>query len=184
MLLKLRNLIIRVYRILNTFVWKKVCYIGTHSRVFEGCVISKKGTLYIGNDSLIGKNTSISLMENASVRIGNFVSIGSNSQITANNRIVIGDGVMTGPMVLITDNSHGDFERSHLSMAVKKRPIISKGPVVIMNNVWVGAKASILPNVTIGEGSVIGANAVVTKDVPPFSLVVGNPAKVVKRLME
>lgn len=59
---------------------------------------------------------------------------------------------------------------------------MSKGPVIIGQNVWVGDKATILPGVTIGDGAVIGANSVVTKDVPPYSIVGGNPAKVLKQL--
>ena len=61
-----------------------------------------------------------------------------------------------------------------------ERPITSKGPVVIGNNVWIGDKATILPGVTIGDGAVIAANAVVTKDVPAYSVVGGNPARVIK----
>ena len=61
-----------------------------------------------------------------------------------------------------------------------KRTVISKGAVVIKDNVWIGDKVTILPNVTIGEGAVIAANAVVTHDVPPYSVVGGNPAKILK----
>ena len=60
------------------------------------------------------------------------------------------------------------------------RPTTSKGRVVIGNNVWIGDKATILPGVTIGDGAIIAANAVVTKDVPQYSVVGGNPAKVIK----
>ena len=60
------------------------------------------------------------------------------------------------------------------------RPVVSKGSVIIGNNVWIGDKATILPNVTIGDGAVIAANSVVTKDVPAYSVVAGNPAKVIK----
>ena len=61
-----------------------------------------------------------------------------------------------------------------------KRPIVSKGPVRIGDNVWIGDKATILPNVSIGNGAIIAANAVVTKDVPPYSVAAGNPAKIIK----
>ena len=60
------------------------------------------------------------------------------------------------------------------------RPMYSKGPVVIEDNVWIGEMVCILPNVRIGKGSIIGANAVVTKDVPANALVGGNPARVIK----
>jgi acetyltransferase-like isoleucine patch superfamily enzyme len=61
-----------------------------------------------------------------------------------------------------------------------KRP--ASQPVVIEDDVWIGAKASIMPGVTIGRGSVVGTAAVVTKDVPPFSVVAGVPARIVKTL--
>lgn len=64
----------------------------------------------------------------------------------------------------------------------KNRIIVSKGPVIIEDNVWIGDKATILPNVRIGFGSIIAANSVVTRDIPPFSIVAGAPARVVKRL--
>lgn len=60
--------------------------------------------------------------------------------------------------------------------------LISKGPVVIEDNVWIGEHACIMPGTTIGKGSIVGANAVVTKDVPPYSLVGGVPAKLIKTL--
>lgn len=62
------------------------------------------------------------------------------------------------------------------------RPLFSKGPVIIGKNVWIGDKATILPGVTIGDGSIIGANSVVTKDVPAYSVVAGNPAKIIKTI--
>lgn len=60
--------------------------------------------------------------------------------------------------------------------------VTSKGPVIIGSNVWFGDKATILPNVTIGDGAVIAANSVVTKDVPAYSVVAGNPAKIIKQV--
>jgi len=81
---------------------------------------------------------------------------------------------------LITDNAHGASNFDLLSIAPNKRPLYSKGPVIIEDNVWIGEKASIMPDVHIGYGSIVGANAVVTRDVPPYCVVIGNPAKIVK----
>ena len=61
-----------------------------------------------------------------------------------------------------------------------ERKLFSKGPIVIGNHVWIGDKVTILSGVTIGNNSVIAANSVITKDVPPFSVVAGNPGKVIK----
>lgn len=116
------------------------------------------------------------------ITIGNNVSFGAYNHITAVNKIVIGDGVLTGKWVTITDNSHGDTEYTTLQSLPKRRPLVSKGPVIIGDNVWIGDKATILPGVTIGEGVVIAANSVVTKDVPAYSVVAGIPAKVIKEV--
>lgn len=91
--------------------------------------------------------------------------------------IIIGDDVLTGKWVTITDNSHGETDMDSLREAPNNRIIVIKGPVIIQNKVWIGDKATILPGVTIGEGAVVAVNAVVTKDVPPFSVVAGVPAK-------
>lgn len=114
------------------------------------------------------------------IEIGSNCLISSYDHITAINRIKIGDGTFIGKWVTITDNSHGETDYESLCRRPSLRPLYSKGPVIIGNNVWIGDKATILPGVTIGEGAVIAANAVVTKDVPAYSVVGGNPAKIIK----
>jgi acetyltransferase-like isoleucine patch superfamily enzyme len=114
--------------------------------------------------------------------IGDNVSIGCNFHITAINKIQIGSGVLMGKKVTITDNTHGSLDFSELKIRPIKRPIVSKGPVIIGNNVWVGDKVTILPGVNIGEGAVIGANSVVTKNIPSFTVVGGIPAKIIKQI--
>lgn len=90
---------------------------------------------------------------------------------------------MFGKYVTVTDNSHGHNDSlEELDTAPLLRPVYSKGPVIIEDNVWIGDKAIILPNVTIGKGSIIGAGAVVTKDIPPYCIAVGNPAKVIRKI--
>lgn len=88
--------------------------------------------------------------------------------------ITIGDGAYIGPNVnLVTINHEHDPD---------KRYITRCKPIVLENNVWIGAGATVLPGVTIGEGSVIAAGAVVTKDIPPMTIVGGVPAKIIKKL--
>lgn len=88
--------------------------------------------------------------------------------------IMLEDDVKIGPRVnLITENHDLD--------PTKRRTLISK-KIVVKRNVWIGAAATILPGVTIGENSVIAAGAVVTKDVPPNTIVAGVPAKVIKNI--
>ena len=142
------------------------------------------GNIHIGNNNSFGHGLFLttwhsSLCENPMIKIGDNCAIGAYNHITCINKIVIGDGFLSGKWVTITDNSHGDTDFSSLKIGPTKRPLVSKGPVIIENNVWIGDKATILPGVTIGEGSVVAANAVVTKDVPPFSVVAGVPARIV-----
>lgn len=118
---------------------------------------------------------------NPEIKIGKNCHFGAFNHITAINYIQIGDGCLTGKWVTITDNSHGSTEISDLLIEPIMRPLFSKGPVIIGRNVWIGDKATILPNVRIGDGSVIAANAVVTKDVPAFCVAVGNPALIIKK---
>ena len=80
----------------------------------------------------------------------------------------------------ISDNNHGSTDFDTLHELPANRKLYTKGPVIIGNNVWIGDKATILGGVTIGDGAVIAANSVVTKDVPAYSVVGGNPAKIIK----
>lgn len=100
--------------------------------------------------------------------------------ITCANKIIIGDCTLLGKYVTITDNSHGDSVKGQLDIAPIRRPLYSKGPVIIGERVWIGDKVTILPNVQIGNGTIIGSNSVVTKDIPDNCITVGSPAKIVK----
>ena len=117
-----------------------------------------------------------------SISIGNNCAIRNYCHITAINSIRIGDNLLTGTNVLITDNSHGQSTREHMSLPFYQRPMYSKGPVVIGNNVWLGNNVCVMPGVTIGDGAIIGANSVVTRDVPPYAVAAGIPAKIIKQL--
>lgn len=114
------------------------------------------------------------------VKIGNNCHIGEHCQITACYSITIGDGVLTGRYVYISDNAHGKAEYSQLSIRPINRPLYVKGPVIIGNNVWIGESVRVLSGVTIGDGAIIGANSVVTHDVPAYCVAAGCPAKIVK----
>jgi acetyltransferase-like isoleucine patch superfamily enzyme len=89
----------------------------------------------------------------------------------------IGNNVLIGPHVCIHTTNH--------NYSNPKIPICRQGntpePVIIHDDVWIGANAVVLPGVTVGKGSVIGAGSIVTKSIPPYSVAVGNPARVVKR---
>jgi acetyltransferase-like isoleucine patch superfamily enzyme len=116
--------------------------------------------------------------------IGNNVSIGGESHITAINRIEIGNNVLTGRKITITDNSHGKSTSHYICISPALRPLFSEGPVIIGDGVWIGDKVTILPNVHIGKNAIIGANAVVTRDIPANCVAGGIPAKVIKTIKD
>jgi acetyltransferase-like isoleucine patch superfamily enzyme len=116
------------------------------------------------------------------IEIGNNCAFGAFNHITCINQIKIGDNCLTGKWVTITDNSHGANVAEELNVPPGERPLYSKGPVIIGDNVWIGDKATVLPGVHIGNNVIIAANAVVTKDVPDNCTVAGVPAKIIKRL--
>lgn len=107
--------------------------------------------------------------------------IGNNSGVGADSIIgkgtTIGDNVMMGPWCIIYTRNHA-FSRTDIPM--REQGMQDFKPVHIGNDVWIGSRVTILPGVKIGNGSIIGASAVVTKDVPDFSVVGGNPAKILK----
>lgn len=115
------------------------------------------------------------------IKIGDGCCFGAFNHITATNYIEIGDNCLTGKWVTITDNSHGSTDIDDMLLPPSKRKVFSKGSVVIGKNVWIGEKATILSGVTIGDGAVIAANSVVTKNVPPYSVVGGVPAKIIRQ---
>lgn len=121
---------------------------------------------------------------NPYLKIEDNCHFGAYNHITCANKVVIGEFCLTGKWVTITDNSHGETDYDSLLLPPKQRKITTKGPVVIGKNVWIGDKATILPGVTIGDGAVIAASAVVTKDVPAYSVVGGNPAKIIKSVTD
>jgi len=116
------------------------------------------------------------------MNIGAGVSLGEYSHVTCARSVEIGEGTLTGRFVLITDNAHGHSAYEEKDIAPILRDIASKGPVVIGRNVWIGDKATILPGVCVGDGAIIGANAVVVKDVPAYTVVGGNPARIKKTI--
>ncbi len=125
-----------------------------------------------------GKNVNIEkgAMFSSNVSLGDNSGIGVNAVVASD--VTIGRDVMMGPECYIYTHNHG-MERTDIPMWRQKSSEIE--PVHIGNDVWIGSRVTILPGVTIGDGCVIGASSVVTKDVEPYTIVAGNPAKVVKR---
>lgn len=117
-------------------------------------------------------------------RKGAIIRIGANTRIHgtcihAYESITIGKNCLIAANCQIFDGSGHDLSFSDVENRINTRGV-SK-PVLIEDNVWIGINSIILPGVTIGNGSVIAANSVVTKDIPPMVLAGGNPAKIIKR---
>ena len=117
---------------------------------------------------------------NPSIVFGKNVCINYRCHIGVINRIVIGDNVLIGSNVLITDHSHGYNDDREINIPPADRILYSKGPVIIEDNVWIGANATILQGVKIGKNSIVGACSLVNKDVPENVVVAGIPAKIIK----
>ena len=100
------------------------------------------------------------------------------------DRVEIGEWSTMGARCYITDHTHGCTSREELLLPPRKRPLVSRGPVKIGKYVHLGEGVCVMPGVTIGDYSVIGAGAVVTRDIPPFSIAVGSPAKVIKQVTQ
>lgn len=144
----------------------------------------------IGNDFSAGERFRIEAIDtyekqtfSPQIIIGNNVIFNTDIHIGCINRIEIGDNCLFASRIFITDHHHGEPEAAILHIPPCDRPLISKGPVIIENNVWVGEGVAIMPNVRIGKNSIIATNAVVTKDVPPNSVVAGVPGKVIKTMV-
>lgn len=113
--------------------------------------------------------------------IGSKLSIGNNSGVGVNcvcgGEITIGDDVMMGPEVVIFSRNH---QFSSIDTPMRLQGYTESKPCIIGNDVWIGRRAMIMPGVKIGNGVVIAAGAVVTKDVPDYAVVGGVPAKIIK----
>ena len=124
-----------------------------------------------------GKNVNIE----KGARFSTKVQLGDNSGIGVNadldGKVVIGANVMMGPNVTILTRNH-EFSRTDIPM--NQQGMSEMCPVTISDDVWIGMNVIILPGVRVSKGAIIGAGAVVTKNVPEYAVVAGNPAKIVK----
>lgn len=131
--------------------------------------------------SSCGKNINIErgAKFNKTIKLGNNSGIGKNCGIGP--QTIIGDNVMIAPEVIIYTKNH-KIDRTDIPMCEQGFDVIK--PVIIEDDVWLGRRVIILPGVTIGKGTVIGTGAVVSKDIAPYSIAVGNPAKVVRSRLD
>lgn len=174
-----------IARLIYSFVLTKVFF--RDARIIrQPTRIRGYGNMRIGKNLTTGQYCRIEAGDSDSpggktITFGDNVQINDRCHIASINNIEIGNNVLIASDVYITDHDHGVATRLTMSDAPASR-ILIYAPVIIEDNVWIGQKAIVLKGIRIGFGSIVAAGAVVTKDVPPFSVVGGVPARLIKSL--
>ena len=171
------------YKVRGWFIFKNARLIRFPFRV------RGKQYIKIGKGFTTGFNCRIDALninnfgEKYLIEIGENVEINDEVHIGATEKIIIEDNVLIASKVYISDHNHGSYkgDEQDSPMSIPKERKIHSSPIRIEKNVWIGELCCILQGVTIGEGSIIGAMSVVTKDIPPYTIAVGSPAKLIKR---
>lgn len=150
---------------------------GSHFRAQSHVTIEGFKNIQLGQNVRFAKNTFYYAQEDGAIQIGNNFSINVNSSLIANfGKITIGDNCLIGPNCVLRAANH-KFENTEIPINKQGH---TPGHITLEDDVWLGANVVVLPNVTIGKSSIIGAGSVVTKDIPAFSIATGIPAKVLK----
>lgn len=168
-------------------IFTRVFFPGAHL-IRRPAYIRGKAWIAVGKHFMSGPGLRIDPFGSAAsmtpiIRIGRNVVLNDYVHIGGIESVEIGDRVLIASKVFISDHSHGSYGYNgvHCDPAIppSNRPL-QVLPVAIQEDVWIGESVSILPGVTIGRGSVIGANSVVTRSVPPYCIAAGVPARVIK----
>lgn len=170
----LKDYISRLKCLINGVTYTKGIWIHPISRLLrinEGCIC-------LGKNIEIHKDCSIEC-DKGNLIIGDGCNFNVRTRIEAYNNIRIENNVLTGPNVYISDKNH---EYRDKSKPISSQGFFSPGGILIGEGSWIGINSVILGNVNIGKHCVIGANSVVTKDIPDYSVAVGVPAKVIKSI--
>jgi galactoside O-acetyltransferase len=159
------------------FIFKKIFKV-KKIRVERNAILTYQN-ISIGENFRIARNSIVSATD-GKLEIGENVSIMDNAQINANrSKVILGNNILIAPNVVIQGVNH-NIENININF-IDSGDQIGKNYIYIEDNVWIGANSVILPGVNIGKGSVIGAGSVVTKDVEPFSVMGGVPAKLIRK---
>jgi len=156
--------------------------IGNNVVIDENCVLDAKGEanqgIIIGDNVFISRNSIISCKE-GDVKIGNDSSIGTNCLIHSETSLKIGNYVLIAAYCYIVAGGNHDFDKTEIPIILQ--PSISKGGIIIKDDVWLGADVKVLDGSNIGKGAIVGAGSVVNSKLSEFSVAVGTPAKMVKK---
>ncbi len=152
------------------------------SQIAQGVQLGRGASTYLGTMFDVGPQGRVTLGQYAMVH---------GARIICDAEISIGDYALISWNVVLMDSYRFPFEPQTRRRELEQIPLrplrvaaaeVSARPIRIQRNVWIGFDACVLPGVTIGEGSVVGARSVVAEDVPPFTVVAGNPARVIRQL--
>ena len=178
-----------LYKLFTLLIRREIGSLGRNTHFTYPIYTHGLENVYIGDNFNAGNRLKLrtfnSWNEQAfhpSIIIGDNVHIETDCHISAINSIEIGNNVLIASFVYISDHQHGNNDYFDILTPPIERNLFSKGAIKIGNNVWIGEKVCILPGVTIGDGAIIGAGSTVTKDIPSYSIAVGNPARVIKKL--
>ncbi len=156
--------------------------IGDNILIDDNCLLDARGGkgegIIIGNNVLIGRNAILSMKE-GTIEIGDNTNIGVNCVLHTSSQVMVGKNVIVGAYTYLVGGGTHSLERTDIPII--SQGIVSKGGIVVEDNVWLGAGVKILDGVKIGRDSVIGASSLVTENVPEFVIAYGIPAKVVKK---
>ena len=136
----------------------------------------REGRLEVGDGVLLNPGVLIETGDSGRITIGRGTLLNLDAQVAAIDRVDIGEGCLIAPRCFIADHDHR-FDQT--DRPLDEQGLTSRGPVRIGDHVWIGANCVVTSGVTIGERCVVGANSVVTRDLPPFAIAVGAPARVV-----
>lgn len=159
--------------------WKnKFHSCGGSIAVLSGFIALGEKSIDIGRQVTFGPNTLVFAHDRGCISIGDHFVTNRNVLIDASQGgcIKIGNDVFIAPNVVIRASNHS-FQRTDLPMRLQGH---TAGVIVIEDDVWIAANSVIVPNVRIGKGSIIAAGSVVTQDIPPYSIVGGVPAKIIR----
>jgi galactoside O-acetyltransferase len=170
-----------IKRIIRDITLKIKAYKKYNILLIQGKIINNSNNISIGSKFNMSQNCHLFAQDKtgeSKIIIGDNVALNFNVHINADcgGKIIIGDNCMFGPYTVIRASNH---KYDNINIPIYKQGH-NPGEIIIESDVWIGAHTSILPNVKIGQSSVIGAGSVVTSDIPPFSVAAGVPAKIIK----
>ncbi len=183
---KLNALQVVFYRLKGVFYYRRVFgSFGIDSVLFGPMLLSNPRFIYIGSNVTIRKGVRLEAIVSdpanpPELRIGNNVNIEQNVHVVCHSRVVIGNDVSITGHCAVVDVTH-PYEDVHDPVRIGDRILAERSFVEIGDGSFLGFNAIVLPNVRIGAYCIVGAHSLVTRDVPDYSVVAGNPAKVLRR---